>query len=322
MRLIFLKQKNSCCPLQLSHKRSKKSAIGFYNKYSQRKMATATRPESLDVEPAVKATSANRQLMQKNLRASDNWFRAKRALDKEKRQYESKVNIDKNALLKQRERLQSVSLTLDTVHESESSSSSSVSSTPRTPHLNAESGLTKRRMTLADVYDSLIRSVREQNSGGDNRSVYSEPNLTKSSTASFDSKKVKRKPVKFSLQSLQRAQSNLQEKLEALNQMPDNDETNNETQCEPESPRGVFDLSEDERKLGPKLHLAPTTLPPIRSQTVFKPRSRSFDRPSGPTPTHFEDLQYCRYLRGAVRGARRNSAPIVRHVKRPSQKIQ
>lgn len=272
---------------------------------------------SLDQQPAVKATTANKQLMQKNLRASDNWIRAKHLLDREKRQYESKMSMDKNALLKQRDRLQkSTSLTLDTVHEVHDNVS--VESTPRLAPPSQDN--TKRRMTLADVYDSLIKSVREQkhSSNGDNRSVQSEPtNLLQASTASFDNKKVIRKPAKFTLQSLQRAQSNLQDKLQALantHNETDNDSTN-ETQSEPTTPRGYFDLSESERSLGPKLRLPPTTLPPIRSQAAFKPRSRSFERPSVPPQVgdeDMEDIKYCRYIRGAARTARRNSAPAVR----------
>lgn len=275
---------------------------------------------SLDVEPAVKATTANRLLMQKNIRASDNWIKAKSALEREKKKYENKVSMDKNALLKQRERLQNSTLTLDTVHEIQDNTSTT--STPRLSGPGPQQPFsTTRRMTLADVYDSLIKSVREQKplSNGDNRSVQSEPtNLLQASTASFDSKKVARKPAKFTLQSLQRAQSNLQDKIQALAQAQDDleDETPQESQSEPTTPRGLFDLDEEEMQLGPKLLLAPTTLPPIRSQSVFKPRSRSFDRPMA-TPQvgdiDVEDIRYCRYIRGAVRNGRRNSAPVVRH---------
>lgn len=274
---------------------------------------------SLDVEPAVKATTANRQLLQQNTRASYNWVKARSALDREKKKYESKINMDKNALLKQRERLQSTTLTLDTVHEVQNNTSQS--STPRISGPGQESVITKRRMTLADVYDSLIKSVREQKhlSNGDNRSVQSEPtNLLQASTASFENKKVARKPAKFTLQSLQRAQSNLQEKLQTLAQAeeePDG-ESQKETQSEPTTPRGLFDLNDEEMELGPTLRLPPTILPPIRNQTVFKPRTRSFERNMGTQQVgdiDMEGIRYCRYIRGAVRNGRRNSAPAVRH---------
>lgn len=281
--------------------------------------------ESLDSEPAIKATSSNKQLLQRNMRASDNWLKARKALEREKKEFETRVSMDKNALLKQRERLHSISFNLDTLQEVEDSRPTSTVSTPRAPVV-AE----KRRMTLADVYDSLIRSVREQNSSGDTRSVVSEPH-SKTSTTSFENKRVTRKPVKFSLQSLQRAQSNLQEKLETLNQ-PQNEVNDRETQSEPTSPKGFFDLSEAEKSLGPTLRLPPTTLPPIRSQAVFKPRTRSFDRRAtrqtakGSEPD-IDEIQYCRYIRGAVKGTnRRNSAPIVRqtrqNINRHANKLQ
>ncbi|KAK3728496.1 hypothetical protein QZH41_002357 [Actinostola sp. cb2023] len=285
----------------------------------------ATSRDSLDVEPAVKATGANRQLIQKNSRATDNWFRVRNALDREKRQYESKINMDKNALLKQRERLQSTTITLNTVHEVQAN----VSATQAAAGLKLpgqDPAINKRRLTLADVYDSMIKSVREQKqqSHGDNKSVHSEPIGRKVSTASFDNKKVSRKPAKFTLQSLQRAQSNLQEKLQAIAQAQkgaDND-TNKETITEPPTDVGFFDLSESEKSLGPKLLLPPTTLPPIRCQSVFKPRARSFEHtPVTPKSEDYEDIKYCRYIRRGG-GGRRNSAPAVRPgvvLKRPTK---
>lgn len=254
--------------------------------------------DSLDAQPAVQCKTANKQLAIKHTRAAERWLRIQNALEKEKKDFDKKINVDRSVLLKQRERLQTTT-TLNTAPETSS---------------QIREAVTARRMTLADVYDALIKAVKEEQKpypSDDHRSVQSEPHRRRSSTLSFENKRVTRKPVYFSLQNLQRAQTSLHSRLQTIAQeqehrsVEENDGINDEATA---SQMGPFDLSEEEKALGPKLRLPPTGLPPIRNQTLFQPRARSFEKRrlrSCPDSCDVDEVKYCRY----VRLGRRNSAP-------------
>lgn len=255
------------------------------------------RQENFEAEPAVQCKTANKELAVKNSRASGKWLRIRNTLEREKKDFENKINVDRAVLLKQRERLQVTTALNKTAPETSN---------------QVREAVMGRRMTLTDVYDALMKAVKEEqkpNQGEDHKSVQSEPHRRRASTLSFDSKRVTRKPTYFSLQNLQRAQSSLQTRLQAIAQeqehsTEENDETNEDTTA---TQLGPFDLNEEEKSLGPKLRLPPTGLPPIRSQNRYQPRARNFEKrrlQSCPDSCDLDEIKYCRYLRG-----RRNSAP-------------
>ncbi|KAJ7372620.1 hypothetical protein OS493_017891 [Desmophyllum pertusum] len=266
--------------------------------------------ESLKVEPAVKAKGANKDLNQKNNRASHNWQKVRSALDREKVQWAKGVQDDRNKLLKQREMLRNTSLSFtrsDSLHSSSEE--------------GAALQFNKPRMSLKDVYDALLKSSREQQddaSVSDIKSVRSEPAPIMSSTVSFEQKRVGRKPITFSLQGLQKANSNLQSKLQAMERAQQHtltveDEKHDER---PKSgpPKSHFDLNDEERSLGPTLKLPPTHLPPITRGVSFKPHTRSYSkdeaykRRTKGNEYSFDDIRFCRYLR--KRGRTRSDTTV------------
>lgn len=252
--------------------------------------------ESLQVEPAVKAKGANRDLNQKNNRALHNWKKVRSVLDREKEQWAKGVQDDRNKLLKHREMLRNTSLNLT-----------------RSDSLKSEEGATpqlKPRLSLKDVYDALLKSSREQDdNGSDVKSVKSEPAPVMSSTVSFEQKRVGRKPITFSLQGLQKANSNLQSKLQAMEKAQQRglavDDENHNTSIRSQSgpPPSHFDLNDEERGLGPTLKLPPTHLPPLTKGVSFKPQARSFNKDEAykrrvkGNEYSLDDIRYCRYLR-------------------------
>lgn len=263
--------------------------------------------ESLQVEPAVKAKGANRDLKQKNNRALHNWQKVRSVLDKEKEQWAKGVQDDRNKLLKHREKLRNTSLSLT-----------------RSDSLHSEEGAAlqlKPRLSLKDVYDALLKSSREQqdDNGSDVKSVKSEPAQMMSSTVSSEQKRVGRKPITFSLQGLQKANSNLQSKLQAIEKAQQRglavDDENHNSTTRPHSgpPPSHFDLNDEERGLGPTLKLPPTHLPPITKGVSFKPQARSFNKDEAyrkRVKGHeyaLDDIRYCRYLR---KRGRTRSEPI------------
>ena len=257
--------------------------------------------ESLQVEPAVKAKAANRDLSQKNNRASHNWHKVKIALEREKEKWKKETVDNRNKLLKQREVLRNTSVSLT-----------------RSDSLHSQDGtgvpLDKRRMSLKDVYDALLKSNHEQQD--DDRSVKSDPAPMMSSTVSFEQKRVGRKPINFSLQGLQKANSNLQSKLQAMEKAQQHltvDDDDHKIRPHSGPPPSHFDLNDEERSLGPTLRLPPTHLPPIMRSVKFKPHARSFNkdeafkaRAAGREYT-LDDIRHCRYLR---KRGRTSSDPI------------
>ncbi|XP_032230368.2 uncharacterized protein LOC116613964 [Nematostella vectensis] len=251
---------------------------------------------TMESEPAVKAKGANKHLTLQNARATENWLRVKNVLDKQKKEISSKFEEDKSKLLKQREKMQFTSLSLTAVPEKDEGSS--------------DKAKNQRRMTFADVYDALMMTMKEQRNQ-DSRSTSSEPTFRRGSTVSYDLKKVTRKPMSFSLQSLQKANMNLHN----MQEVPENDSDDEETE-QSEEKAGVFELSEEEKLLGPTLRLPPTALPPIHNQNVFKPQSRNFERRTKNNPdVKIEELRYCRYLRTGSREGRRSSVPAISPVR-------
>lgn len=252
--------------------------------------------ESLQVEPAVKAKGANHDLRQKNNRASHNWQKVRLAIEKEKKHWTKGAQDDRSKLLKQREILRNTSLNLT---RSDSMQSEQAGAAAQLKH----------RLSLKDVYEALLKSSKEQpdDSGSDVKSVKSEPApVTISSTVSFEQKRVGRKPITFSLQGLQRANSNLQTKLQAMEKAQQRVLTVDEIDIErPHSgpPPSHFDLNEEELSLGPTLRLPPTRLPPITKSVSFKPHARSFNKDEAFKKRtkggeySLEDVRYCRYLR-------------------------
>lgn len=265
--------------------------------------------ESLQVEPAVKAKAANKDLNQKNNRASHNWLKVKNALEREKEQWKKGAVDDRNKLLKQREALRNTSLSLTRSDSLNSTELEAVS--PEKPQM-------KRRMSLKDVYDALLKSHRDQQDDtGSIKSIKSDPAPIMSSTVSFEQKRIGRKPISFSLQGLQKANSNLQSRLQAIEKAQQSvsvdDEADHKIRPHSGPPPSHFDLNEEERSLGPTLKLPPTHLPPIGRGVNFKPRVRGFNRDetfkaraAGREYT-FDDIRYCRYLR---KKGRTRSDPI------------
>ena len=255
-------------------------------------MAAALPRESLQAQPAVRAKAANKDLKQKNNRALHNWQKVRNVLDKEKEKWAKGVQDDRNKLLKHREMLRNTSLNLtrsDSLHSEEDA----------TPQL-------KSRLSLKDVYDALLKSAQEQEDGSfDSKSIKSEPPMM-SSTVSSEQKRVGRKAITFSLQGLQKANSNLQSKLQAMEKaqrdLAVNDENHNERPLS-EPPPSHFDLNDEERSLGPTLKLPPTRLPPITRGVSFKPQARSFNKDEAfkkrvkDREYSLDDIRYCRYLR-------------------------
>ena len=253
--------------------------------------------ESLQVEPAVKAKGANRDLNQKNNRASHNWQKVKQALEREREQWKKGAVDDRNKLLKQREDLRNTSLSLtrsDSVHSEGESARGMVQ--------------VRRQMSLKDVYDALLKSHRgQQDDAGSVRSVKSDPAPVMSSTVSFEQKRIGRKPITFSLQGLQKANSNLQSKMQATEKaqqrLTADDKADHQIRPQTGPPPSHFDLNDEERGLGPALKLPPTHLPPIIRGVNFKPQVRNFGRDeafrarqNGREYT-LDDIRYCRYLR-------------------------
>ena len=256
-------------------------------------MAAALPRESLQAQPAVRAKAANKDLKQKNNRALHNWQKVRNVLDREKEKWAKGAQDDRNKLLKHREMLRNTSLNLT-----------------RSDSLNSEENATpqlKSRLSLKDVYDALLKSAQEQEDGGfDSKSVKSEPAI-RSSTVSFEQKRVGRKSITFSLQGLQKANSNLQSKLQAKEKAQQrgltvDDENHNERPLSGPSP-SHFDLNDEERSLGPTLKLPPTRLPPITRSVSFKPQARSFHKDEAfkkrvkGREYSMDDIRYCRYLR-------------------------
>ncbi|XP_020621294.1 uncharacterized protein LOC110058966 [Orbicella faveolata] len=256
-------------------------------------MAAALFRESLQVQPAVRAKAANKDLKQKNNRALHNWQKVRNVLDREKEKWAKGVQDDRNKLLKHREMLRNTSLNLtrsDSLHSEDDA----------TPQV-------KPRLSLKDVYDTLLKSAQEQEDGGfDSKSVKSEPPIM-SSTVSSEQKRVGRKAITFSLQGLQKANSNLQSKLQAMEKAQQRDlavdDENHNARPVSGPPPSHFDLNDEERSLGPTLKLPPTRLPPIARSVSFKPQARSFNkdeefkkRVKG-REYSLDDIRYCRYLR-------------------------
>lgn len=263
--------------------------------------------ESLQVEPAVKVSAANKDLRQKNIRASYYWGRAKNALEREKRQWRKGNLDDRNKLLKQREELRSTSLSL-TAKLNQSVDAAETNGAVSAPQV-------RRQVSLKDVYNALMEAQRkEAESQEDNRSVKSiksESTLATSHTVSSERKRTARKSLSFSLQGLQRAQSNLQSKLQALEKAHQDftgeKEEGLETRGHSVPPTSHFDLTDEERSLGPTLKLPPTRLPSIDQGVNFKPRIRTFEKDEEfiakqhGKEYNFDDIPYCRYLRRATR---------------------
>lgn len=248
--------------------------------------------ESLQVQPAVRAKAANKDLKQKNNRALHNWQKVRNVLDREKEKWAKGVQDDRNKLLKHREMLRNTSLNLtrsDSLHSEEDA-------TPQQ----------KPRWSLKDVYDALLKSAQEQEDGSfDSKSVKSEPPIM-SSTVSSEQKRVGRKAITFSLQGLQKANSNLQSKVQSMEKaqrgLAVNDENHNARPLS-EPPTSHFDLNDEERSLGPTLKLPPTRLPPIARSVSFKPQARSFNKDEAfkkrvkGREYSLDDIRYCRYIR-------------------------
>ena len=248
--------------------------------------------ESLQIEPAVRAKAANKELTRKNNRASNNWQKVKRALERDKLAWTKGAEDDRSKLLKHREKLRKTSLSLTTRNSA---------------HVDEEANNAgKPRVSLRDVYEALMKSAMEhQDAASDIKSVRSEPALALT-TQSFERKRIGRKPIKFSLQGLQQANNNLQTKLNAIEKTVHESLGNDDErdalrkQSQPPSP---FDLNEEERRLGPTLKLPPHRLPPINRSTTFKPSVRTFNKDEKykqrvrGNDFSMDDIRYCRYLR-------------------------
>ena len=263
----------------------------------------------MDLEPAVKARGANKTVMQKNNRASNNWLKVKKSLDREQLEAARGLDENRSKLLKQREKLQNTSLSLTSNPQAESvAESAGEAGKPENPQL-------KKLVSLAEVYEALLKSMKNPKDT-DLRSVRSDTTARLTSgTQSFEQKRVTRKPINFSLQTLQRVNSNLSQSR--LNYQAEKviDEEEESTEKRPQSePPGIFDLSEEEISLGPTLRLPPTCLPPITRSVAFEPRARNFqsDRNEARArsePSSLEDVRYCRYLRTKSAANQRGSLP-------------
>ena len=259
------------------------------------------RESNLSVEPAVRAAGANKTMAQKNNRAAHNWMKVKNALDREQVKATRGIEENRSKILKQRERLQNTSLSLTTTpQQADGDAATEINSTSSS----------KKIISLADVYAELLSSMKKRES--DLMSTRSEPvgQSLERETRSFHMKRVGRKPITFSLQKLQRLNSNLSLKKPD----PTDEQQEKETASETLKPPGVFDLNDEERNLGPTLRLAPICLPPITKSVPFKPKVRCFRKEQSTAQnvsslqSDMDDVRYCRYLRVSS-GCRRNSAP-------------
>ena len=263
----------------------------------------------MDLEPAVKARGANKTVMQKNSRASSNWLKVKKSLDREQLEAARGLDENRSKLLKQREKLQNTSLSLTSNPQAESvAESAGEAGKPGNAQL-------KKLVSLAEVYEALLKSMKNPKDT-DLRSVRSDTTARLTSgTQSSEQKRVIRKPINFSLRTLQRVNSNLSQS--SLNYQAEKaiDEEEGSTEKRPQSePPGIFDLSEEEISLGPTLRLPPTCLPPITRSVAFEPRARNFQRDRNEArarsePSSLEDVRYCRYLRTKSAANRRGPLP-------------
>lgn len=267
----------------------------------------------------MKARGANHDLRQKNNRASHNWQKVRLALEMERKNFAKGAQDDRNKLLKQREVLRNTSLNLS-----------------RSDSFKTEEGASAQlnpRLSLKDVYDALLKSSKKQpnDNGSDVKSVKSEPAPAidrRQSTVSFEQKRVGRKPTNFSLHGLQKANSNLQSKSQAVEKAQQRaltvDDSNQIERPQSGPPPSHFDLNEEELSLGPTLKLPPTRLPPITKGVSFKPHIRSFQkdeefkRRTRGGEHSFDDIRYCRYLRKRGRSRSDTTEPKKLHQQRRS----
>ena len=250
--------------------------------------------DNLEVEPAVKASFANRELARRNSRAQSNWEKVRKGLEKQQKDVRNELDINKSKLLRQRERIQATTINLNT-QLLPISNSVPKSDEEEVPGLN-------KPFTFADVYKALMASRPAQKRLD---SVMTEPvNLTKS-TKSSEMKKVARKPMGFTLGQLQMENSSLNSKLKSIQngeEVLDDSENVSATEEEKQRMPGLFDLSKEEQSSGP-LHCPPVMLPPIRNQFVFKPQVQTFEKESEEYKERLnnrstvDDVRHCRYLR-------------------------
>ena len=273
---------------------------------------TMATKDSFEIEPAVKAIYANKELARRNFRANTNWEKLRKSIDKQKQEIQNELNGNKSKLLKQRERLQTTTINLST---------SLLPSTGSQATDGDGSATLQKRFSFADVCDALMMSktTPKKHDNFDLKSVKSEPEYTLTKSTQSSEKKKVRKPMGFSLGQLQKANSNLSSRLKALENEQSTfglEEFQDLVMEEPQDePTGPFELSEEEKSLGP-LNLPPIILPPIRNQSSFKPQVQSFEKDSNEykqrlsNVSTMDDVRYCRYLRTGGRLSRRNSAPV------------
>lgn len=275
-------------------------------------MATSTK-ESLEMEPAVKAIYANKELARRNYRANSNWEKIRKSIEKQKQEIQNELNGNKSKLLKQRERIQTTTINLGTTLLPSTGSQSTDGEV---------SAVLQKRFSLSDVYDALMASktTKKKQDSFDLKSVKSEPEVTLTKSTQSSEKKKVRKPMGFSLGQLQKANSNLNSRLKALENEQSTfgleefqDLITEDPQAEEQS--GPFELDDEDRSLGP-LNLPPIILPPIRNQSSFKPQVKSFEKDSNEykqrlnNVSTINDVRYCRYLRTGGKLSRRHSAPV------------
>lgn len=269
--------------------------------------------ENLEVEPAVKAGFANRELVRRNLRAQSNWDTLRTRLEKQQKEIRYELDTNKSKLLRQRERIQTTTISLNTQLLPTSNSTSGTKSN------DGEMTNLSKPLSFVDVYKALMASRTEQKKSDsfDLKSASSETTNLSKSTQSSEKKKVARKPMGFTLGKLQRENSNLSSRLKSSQNEETFSELFENAATEEETPRmpGLLELNEEDEALGP-LYLPPVMLPPIRKQVVYKPQGQNLDKNSKEykqkqsNSCTVDDVRYCRYLRSGRRMARRHSAPL------------
>lgn len=240
----------------------------------------------LQQEPILRAKNLGRRVSIQNNQLNSNWERVKKSLEKIRLFSESKMEKDKNEMLKYQEKLRGSSGTYQFYEEA-----SKVITTPRSRATSFTMGQGE-----AMKQENLVRTRQR-------RSSISSESSAQTSTVSSEQKRVFRRRASLSLLDLRK----LNEGLAGKSRLADNSKPFlNPLEEEPASRRGsVFENNEGDDE---PIRLPPTVrLPPIYQIRPTKLSTRNFEkdfeyeRGTRSGSDGLEDLKYCRYLRNTRR---------------------
>lgn len=240
----------------------------------------------LQQEPLLRAKNLGRRVSVQNNQLNSNWERVKKSLEKIRLFSESKMEKDKNEMLKYQEKLRGNSGTYQFYEEA-----SKVITTPRSRALSFTMGQGE-----AMKQENLVRTRQR-------RSSIASESSAQTSTVSSEQKRVFRRRASLSLLDLRK----LNEGLAGKSRLADNSKPFlNPLEEEPGSRRGsVFENNEGDDE---PIRLPPTVrLPPIYQLRPTKLSTRNFEkdfeneRGTRSGSDGLENLKYCRYSRNARR---------------------